>query len=387
MARHVWLKLRYAEQRGKIRMAPVAKASSGLKPMRYRKLRRTLWRFLSMPIYMKYVAGSLLAAAALSGAATATAVAQKPFHIEQTWKIGGDGGWDYLSVDANSHRLYVAHSTKVDAIDLRTGKLVGQVTGLMGTHGVVISPDGKTGYISDGRANAVVTFDPATLQATGKIATGKNPDGMVYEPATNSVWAFNGGSNDVTVIDTQSKTVKATIKLPGRPEFPATSHGSVFVNIEDKNSIVMLNAKDLRISETYPLKECKSPSGLAMDEAGGRLFSVCDGKKMVVTSAKDGKQLGAPTIGEGPDAAGYDTKHNLAFASNGEGTLSIVDASKPGYPVIQTLTTQKGARTMAFDETTGKVYLAAAEYGKPEAVGKRPPVLPGSFKVLVVGRE
>lgn len=318
----------------------------------------------------------------------APAVAQGAFKVENRWTVGGEGGWDYVSVDSNSHRLYLAHGTRVDVVDTNDGKVIGAITGLAGCHGVVISPDGKTGFVSDGRANAVVFFDPATFATKGKIAAGTNPDGMIYEPVTNTVWAFNGGSNNATVIDAAARQVVGTVALPGRPEFPQPDGaGTVFVNIEDKGTLARLDAKTRAVTAVWPLSGCESPSGLAIDKAGSRLFSVCDGKKMAVTDAHTGKSLGTPAIGQGPDAAGYDAKNNLAFSSNGDGTLTIVDASKPGYPVMQTLPTQKGARTMVYDDATGKIYLAAGQYGKAEAGVRRPPVVPGSFTVLVVGRE
>ena len=224
---------------------------------------------------------------------------------------------------------------------------------------------------------------------TTRIPAGKNPDGIAYEPTTKTVWAFNGSSHDATVIDVQHNTTVATIPLPGKPEFPqADGSGFVFVNIEDKNSIVRLDAKSRTVTATWLLKDCDSPSGMAMDQPGKRLFSVCDGKKMAVTDASTGKSLATPSIGDGPDAAAYDTKSKLAFSSNGEGTLTIIDAGKPGYPVLQTLTTEKGARTMAYDLAEDKVYLVTSKFSpadpaKPKA---RPTAIAGTFTVLVVGR-
>ncbi len=185
----------------------------------------------------------------------------------------------------------------------------------------------------------------------------------------------------------------ATIALPGKPEFPTVDGtGTVFVNIEDKNEIVRLDATTNKATATWPLTGCESPSGMAIDLAGHRLFSVCDGKKMAVTDSKSGKSLATPTIGSGPDATGYDSAHKLAFSSNGEGTLTIIDAGKSDYPVVQSLATQRGARTMAFDPSNGRVYLVTAEFGPapaatPDRPHPRPSVLPGSFSVLVVGRE
>jgi DNA-binding beta-propeller fold protein YncE len=324
---------------------------------------------------------------------TMFATAQKPFQIEQRWTIGGVGGWDYLTVDSATHRLYIAHLTRVDVVDTTTGRVIGAVEGLTRCHGVVIAPDGKTGFVSDGGANNVVVFDTSNFATLMKITAGTNPDGMAYEGSTNTVWAFNGSSKNATVIDAASHKAIGTVALPGKPEFPQSDNaGAIFVNIEDKNSIVRLDAKAQKITATWPLSGCDSPSGLAFDKDGGRLFSVCDGKKMAITDSHTGKSLGTPTIGDGPDAAGYDASKKLAFSSNGDGTLSVVDASQRTYPVVQTLSTMKGARTMAVDPSTGKIYTVTARFGDtppPTAATPRPrpSILPDSFTVLVIGQD
>jgi YVTN family beta-propeller protein len=335
----------------------------------------------------------MLAGVAASLLSVPAAEAQKPYRVLDKWVIGGEGGWDYLTADSSAHRLYVTHGPRVEVVDTTTGKSIGAITGLKGTHGVALDDAGKFGYISDGGANAVIVFDRSSLQTVATIPAGTNPDGIVFEPATKTVWAFNGRSKDVTVIDTATRKVTATVTLPGRPEFPtADGKGNVFDNIEDKNVIVRLDAKDPKITAAWPLTGCDSPSGMAIDLAGGRLFSVCDGKKMVVVDSTSGKVLATPSIGDGPDAAGYDPKNKLAFSSNGDGTLTIVDAKSTGYAVGQSLATEPRARTMAFDSATGKVYLVTAKFGPAPAATTanprpRPPVLPDTFTILVVGRD
>ncbi|HEX4580430.1 MAG TPA: YncE family protein [Acidobacteriaceae bacterium] len=332
----------------------------------------------------------LLGAALVCSAASPVALAQGPYRVLTQWKIGGEGGWDYLTADPTAHRLYVTHGPRVEVIDTSSGKSVGAITGLQGTHGVALDAAGKYGYISDGRANAVVVFDRGTLAKVTSIPVGTNPDGIAYEPVTKTVWAFNGRSSNATVIDTKTQQVVATIPLPGKPEFPvADGKGNVYDNIETKNEIVRLDAATKKLTAEWPV--CDSPSGLAIDLSARHLFSVCDGKKMAVVDANDGKVLATPAIGDGPDAAGFDAKDKLAFSSNGDGTLTVVDASKSSFPVVQNLTTQKGARTMAFDSATGRVYLATAQFGpRPAATEQmphpRPSILPDSFTVLVVGR-
>ncbi|MGA2047407.1 MAG: YncE family protein [Terracidiphilus sp.] len=338
---------------------------------------------------------SAVAATVLCGlvATSAQISAQQPYKIIDKWKIGGDGGWDYLLADSSANRLYITHGTRVDVLDTTSGKSVGAITGLHGTHGIALDNAGKFGYISDGGGNAVVVFDRNTLATVATIPTGgQNPDGIVFEPVTQTVWAFEGRSKDAAVIDTTSRKVVATIPLPGKPEFPAVDgKGTVYDNIEDKNEIVRLDAHTNKLTAEWPVTGCDSPSGLVLDTAGSRLFPVCDGKKMAVVDSKTGKVLATPSIGDGPDAAGWDAAHKLAFASSGDGILSVVDASKPDYPTIESLTTQRGARTMAYDPATDRVYLVTAEFApRPAPTADnphpRPTALPGSFTVIVVGR-
>lgn len=348
----------------------------------------------SIRSFVCLIARPLMVCALLCGilAAPALVGAQQPYKVIDQWKIGGEGGWDYLQIDPPAHRLYLTRGARVDVVDTQTGKVVGAIGSLHGTHGVALDAAGKLGYISDGGGNAVVVFDRATLATVATIPVGSNPDGILFDPATSSVWAFNGRSKDATVIDTATQRVVATIALPGKPEFPASDgKGSIFVNIEDKNEIVRLDARAHTITATWPLAGCESPSGLALDVVGNRLFSVCDGKKMAVSDAKTGASIATPAIGDGPDAAGYSAKLKLAFSSNGEGTLTVVDAGKAGFPVLQTVPTRRSARTMIYDPSTDRIYLSSAELGPrpaatPENPRPRPTMVPGSFTVIVVGR-
>jgi YVTN family beta-propeller protein len=333
------------------------------------------------------------AALAMGLSAHSQAAAQQPYSVLTKWTIGGEGGWDYLAADPGAHRLYVTHATRVEVLDANTGKSVGALTGFKGLHGIAFDGTGKFGYVTDGGANEVVVFDRSTLTKVAEIPAGTNPDGVVFEPATKTIWAFNGRSKDVTVIDTVHRTVLATLPLPGKPEFPAADgSGTLFVNIEDKNEIVRLDAATEKQMAVWPLEGCDSPSGLAIDVVGHRLFSVCDGKKMAITDSRTGRSLATPSIGDGPDATRYDAVHNLAFSSNGDGTLTVIDASKPDYPVLETVTTQRGARTMAYDSANDRAYVVTAQLGPrpaatPENPRPRPAVIPGSFTVIVVGRK
>ncbi|HTJ29772.1 MAG TPA: YncE family protein, partial [Acidobacteriaceae bacterium] len=314
------------------------------------------------------------------------------YHVSDHWKIGGEGGWDYLLSDDAAHRLYVTHGARVEVIDTKTGEKIGAITGLKGTHGIALNPDGKTGYISDGGANAIVVFDRATLAVKQNVAAGGNPDGIAFEPVTSTVWAFNGRSHDLSIMSAASNTIDATISLPGKPEFPrADGRGKVFVNIEDKNLIVELDAREKKIVASWPLTGCDSPSGLAIDTAKHRLFSVCGGEKMAISDYKTGKLIALATIGNHPDAAGFDPKTGHAYSSNGDGTLTVIDTRKSDFPVLETVTTVPGARTMTFDAHTGHVFLSTAKYGPTPAPTEaaprpRPTVLPETFEILVLAR-
>ena len=222
----------------------------------------------------------------------AAVCAAQTYHVADHWKIGGQGGWDYLLSDDAAHRLYVTHNARVEVVDTSTGKPIGAITGLKSTHGVALNPDGKTGYISDGAGNAIVVFNRADFSVQATVPAGANPDGIIFEPSTKTVWAFNGRSSDVSVLDAASNKVVATLPLPGKPEFPqADGKGSIFVNIEDKNEIVKLDAAGRKSVATWPLPGCDSPSGMAIDVAKHRLFSVCDGEKMAVVDYESGKVL------------------------------------------------------------------------------------------------
>jgi len=348
---------------------------------------------MSFHCRLRPVAGAVFSLMVLCGpgAAIRPASAQGPYKILDRWKLADAGWWDYLLVDSPAHRVYITRGDHVDVLDTGTGKLVGTIAGLHGTHGVALDTAGKVGWVSDGGGNAVVAFDRKTLATLATIPAGTNPDGIAFEPATQTVWAFNGRSHSVTVIDAATEKVVATIDLPGKPEFPAVDgRGIVFDNIEDKSEIVRLDAHTKKLTATWPAG-CDSPSGLAFDVPGHRLFPVCDGKKMSVIDSNTGKLLANPAIGDGPDAARWSAKHQLAFASCGEGVLSVVDAAKAGYPTIETLPTQRGARTMAYDAATDRIYLVTAEFGPrpeptPENPRPRPAMIPGSFTVIVVGR-
>ena len=326
-------------------------------------------------------------------ATTAALAFSQEYKVSGEIPIGGSGGWDYAATDSQNHRLYVSHAGEVVVIDLESQKMVGRIGGMNRIHGIAVADDLGTGFISDGGNNEVVAFNLKDLSVKQKIKAGTNPDGIVYDSASKRVFAFNGRSQDATAIDAATGVVAGTIKLDGKPEFPVSDgQGSVYVNIEDKNEIVRIDSKTLTIKAPWPIAPCESPSGLAMDRASRRLFSVCNSKVMAVTDADSGKVVATPAIGDGPDAAVFDPETKLAFSSNGDGTLTVIkETGKDSYSVAQTVKTARGARTMALDEITHKIYLPTASFGPaPQATADnprpRPSVLPDTFKILVLAK-
>jgi len=338
---------------------------------------------------------TLCLSTALTAVSIAAGASAPNMAVLQHWKLGGAGGWDYIAVDAKG-RLFISRSTRVDVVSVESGKLIGSIPDTEGVHGIAFAPGLNRGFTSNGRANSVTAFDLDTLKVIKEAkVSGRNPDAILYEPTGKHVFTFNGASKDVTVLDASSLAVIATIPVPDKPEFAALDgRGQIFVNIEsDPGQMLVIDAQKLTVKSTWPLPGCNSPSGLALDGTHQRLFSVCDGKVMAVTDAVNGKQVALVPIGEHPDAAGYDQKRGLVYSSNGDGTLSVVrQDSADRYSVVQTLPTQRGARTMALDAATGKVYLVTSDFGPaPPATAEqphpRPAMLPDSFVVLVVGEH
>jgi len=318
-------------------------------------------------------------------------VSAQTFKLSGSIDIGGEGGWDYSYADSVNRKLYVSHGNEVDVFDLDSRKPAGKISGLNRIHGIATADGLNRGFISEGGGNDVVIFDLKTLAVESKVKTGMNPDGIVYDEPSKRVFTFNGRSQDATAIDAANGKVAGTISLGGRPEFPVSDgRGHLYANIEDKSEIVAIDAKTLAVKAHWPLSPCESPSGLAIDAARRRLFSVCGNKMMAVVNADSGKVVATPTIGDGPDAAAYDSGLKLAFSSNGEGTLTVVRAGDgDNYSVAENVSTAKGARTMALDEKTHTIYLPTAEFGPAPQPTEgqphpRPAILPGTFKVLIV---
>jgi hypothetical protein len=318
--------------------------------------------------------------------------AEPRYHVAARWTVGGEGGWDYLTADTAARRLYVAHATRIEVLDLDSGKPVGAVTGIDGAHGVALAPELGRGFASSGRDSAVVVFDLKTLASISRLRVpARNPDAILYEPASRRVFTFNGGSANTTVFDAASGAYVDSLALGGKPEFAVADGGRVFVNIESTSELVVFDARTLKIEHRWPLAPGEEPSGLAIDRQHHLLFSGCSNRKLVVMDGSSGAMVTALTIGEGVDAAAFDARRQLAFASCGDGTLAAYRA-KPdrSFEAVPADSTQRGARTMAIDERTGRAFLATASFGPPPAPTPdrprpRPTILPGSFVILVAG--
>jgi DNA-binding beta-propeller fold protein YncE len=327
-----------------------------------------------------------------SGGASEATPASAHYRLLKKIPVGGEGGWDYLTLDAGARRLYVSRGTRVVVLDVDSEKTVGEIPGTVGVHGIALAPEFRRGFTSNGRSSTVTIFDTGTLAVVGTVkVTGDNPDAILYDSASRRVFTFNGRGRNATAIDASSGAVAGTIPLDGRPEFAASDgKGRVFVNIEDKNELAAIDSRALRVEKNWPLAGCEEPSGLAIDAAHRRLFSVCHNKTMAVLDADSGRVVATAPIGEGVDAAAFDPATSLAFASNGDGTLTVVKEEGPdSYRVVENAATQRGARTMALDTKTHRVFLATAEFGPPpsptpEQPRPRPPMVPGSFTILVV---
>jgi YVTN family beta-propeller protein len=320
--------------------------------------------------------------------------ADGPYKLLTEIKVGSDGGWDYLSVDPVARRLYVSHATRAVVIDIDKNAVVGEIAPANGIHGIAIAADLGKLFVSNGRDNTASIVDAKTLQITGTVKTGQNPDCILYEPGHKEVYAFNGRSNDATVFDATTGTVKATIKLPGKPEFAVedVKAGRIYNNIEDTSQIVVIETATHAVVATWPIAPGEEASGLSIDLVNHRLFAVAGNKLLVALDSVTGKVLSTLPIGEGVDATSFDPATGYVFASNSDSTLTVATCDKAGkLSLVQALATPARSRTMTLDPKTHRVYISAAEYtaAAPAAAGappQRPQMVPGSFKVVVYER-
>jgi DNA-binding beta-propeller fold protein YncE len=340
---------------------------------------------------MKRTVCSLVTALGLSLAASSASAAEGPYHLLKEIPVGGQGGWDYLTVDSAAQRLYVSHATKVVVIDLSKDQVVGEITNTPGVHGIAVAPGLQRGFVSDGRENKVSVVDLKTLATTSKVDTGENPDAILFEPKHNEVYAFNGRSASATVIAADSGKVVTTVPLGGKPEFAVCDADAdrIYDNLEDKSAVVVIDTATHQVVNTWPIAPGEAASGMAFDAKNHRLFLGCDNKMMVMMDSTNGKIIANVPIGAGVDANCFDPTTGLAFASCGEAAAVTIahEDSPEKLTVVQTLATEKGARTMILDPATHRIYLSAAKYEPASAGQKRPAMIPGSFKILVYGMD
>ena len=341
---------------------------------------------------MKFPRITPLALLALSFASVALAAGAAHFTVARTILLAGEGGWDYLTMDSQSHRLFVSHATHVQVLNTKNDSLVGDIPDTPGIHGVALAPELGRGFTSNGRDSSVTVFNYANLSVLSRIKLdARNPDAICYDPVSRRVFTFNGGSANATAIEAASATVVGSVPLDGKPEFAvADGKGTIFVNIEDSSEVMAFDTRTLKVLNRWPIAPGEEPSGLAMDRKHRRLFSGCSNEKLIVLDADKGTVVASLPIGKGVDAVGFDPNRNLIFSSNGEGTLTVIHEDSPDkYSVVENAPTQRGARTMALDETTGTVYSVTADFGPTPAPTEdhphpRPPIQPGTFRVLVL---
>ncbi len=337
------------------------------------------------------LAFSLLVTSHLSAAPQSTG--SSGYHLIKKVKLGGTGGWDYLEVDPATHRLFISRGTHVIVVDPEQGKIIGDIPDTKGVHGIAPADEFNKGYTTNGGTSDSTIFDLTSLKVLGNTKTDKDSDAVIYDPFAKRVFTFNGDANTASAIDAASGKLVTTFPLGGAPEFGATDgKGKIFVNLEDKSSLVKFDAKTLKIENTWPLAPCESPSGLAIDATHEILAVGCHNKLMAFVDGTSGKVLGTVPIGQGVDANRFDPATGFAFASCGDGTLTIAHEDSPtNFSLIETIKTQRGARTMALDYATHVVYLVTAEFcPTPAATADnphpRPAMLPDTFTLLVYGK-
>jgi YVTN family beta-propeller protein len=311
---------------------------------------------------------------------------QSMLQIADTFHIKSNGGWDYIVADPLSNYLYVTHGTQVNILDKNTGDSIGIIPNTIGVHGVALVHSLHKGFTSNGRLNNVFVFNLNTLQVTDSIKTGENPDAIFYDDYSKKIITCNGRSKNISVIDPVTNKVIATIDVKGKPETAVSDgEGKIFINNEDNSEIEVVDINSMKLIASWPVTPGEAPTGLSIDRKNKLLFAGCDNKLLIVIDATNGKITAKLPIGEGCDGTAFDSSINMIYTSNGEGTLSIIkETSGKNFMLINNLPTQRGARTLSVDLETHTIYLPTAEFGTPATTETRPPVIPGTFKVLVI---
>jgi len=332
---------------------------------------------------------SLFIAVAICAATMLSAQAPGPYHVAQTYPLGGDGSWDYLVPDPAHHRVFIGRQNRVMVVDENDGKLLGEVTGINGAHGTAVAEKSGHGFATSGNDSSVVMFDLATYKVLGRAHAAEDADAIIYDAASNRVFTFNGDAHSSTVLDPVTGKVITNIDLGGKPEYGASAgDGKVYANLTDNGEVVEIDAKNLKVTRRWSTAPCKNPVSMAIDTAHHRLFSGCRSGVMAVSDYAAGKVVTTLPIGTGVDGAGFDPATGDAFASNADGTLTVIHQDTPDtYHVVQTLQTMPGSRNMGLDPTTHKIFLAGAKFGAAAPGGRRGPMVPGSFVVMVVEKN
>jgi len=312
-----------------------------------------------------------------------------PYHIAHTYTLGGDGGWDYLVPDPPNHRVFVGRQDRVMVVDEDSGTLLGEITGIKGAHGTALADGTGHGFATSGTDQSVVMFDVKTFKVLGRIPAAEDADAIIYDPASNRVFTFNGDARSSTVIDARAGTLITNLPLGGKPEYGASvGDGKVYANLTDTGEVVEIDAKTARITRRWSTAPCKQPVAMAVDAAHHRLFSGCRSGVLAVSDYQAGKVVATVPIGAGVDGAGFDAATGDVFASNADGTLTVIHQDLPDqYHVIQTLSTPQGARNMGLDPRNRRGFVVSTKFGAAPTGGRgRGPVLPGSFTMLVIER-
>jgi DNA-binding beta-propeller fold protein YncE len=307
------------------------------------------------------------------------------FHVTHTYTLGGAGSWDYVVPDPPNHRIFIARQNRVMVVDEDKGTLLGEVTEINGAHGTAVAGTSGHGFATSGNDQSVVMFDAKTFKPLKKIPAAEDADAIVYDPTSDRVFTLNGDAHSSTVIDSQG-TLVTNIPLGGKPEYGASAgDGKVYANLTDSNEVVEIDTKNAKVTRRWPTGPCKQPVSMAIDTAHQRLFSGCRSGVMAISDYRTGKVVATVPIGTGVDGAGYDAASGSAFASNADGTLTVIHQDTPDqYRVVQTVVTPQGSRNMGLDPTNHRIYLASAKFGPAAAGGRRGTVVEGSFAVLVI---
>ena len=323
----------------------------------------------------------------------APALAAQSYTITHTYNVGGDGGWDYVIPDAPNHRLFIARQNRLMVIDMNSGRLIAEVTGVNGAHGTALVSDIGRGFATSGRDSSILMFDSKSYKSLLRIPAADDADAIIYDPVSKRVFSFNGDANSSTVVDPRRGTRVATIPLGGKPEYGQSARdGMIYVNLVDSSRIVEIDAKTLTLTKkSWSTDPCKNPVSMAIDIAHHRLFSGCRSGVMAISDYRNGKVVATVPIGRGVDGAGYDPRLRDAYASNADGTLTVIHQDSPDkYHVVENVQTAEGGRNMGLDPASHRIYVVSAKFGPAPAEStaanprRRPPVLPGSFMVMVV---